>query len=197
MKIILIPFVFITFLGYSQTLDIELENLKKQDEKHKKQWNQFFDKIKEYPDYCFNEKERDFLCDFTFEVTKGGFETIKEWVAITFKDYNAVVNYSNEQTGKMILKPHNSFSSWVYFKSFGTQKTLTEFSSSHTMIIELVNNKVRVQFRDFRVSDYPLMKYFPLSSYDDALQMQTYYELSNKIFEDIDDTFERLKKFLE
>lgn len=194
--------LFLSFNGLSQTLEIENRHLNSFEGKEFKQkqveWLKFLDEIKKYPDLCWDDKEEEFICAFTIPLNgTNTFEMVKEWVALTYKDYNSVLNYSNEKTGKIILKPVFKFTEGVFFKSFGTQKVMTDFVCSETIIISIKDTELSMLFKDLELGSYPLKQFFPLTAYNKSIEMLTYHNVANRIMSDIDDTYLSLKKHLE
>jgi hypothetical protein len=156
--LLIVSFLIASFC-YSQTPEIEKENMVKMYESGKvnleeyqelvKQWHELLADVGEYPKLPFNESlgiiRFEFVNQYSFnkEVI---FKRIKEWGAITFGALNSVLHYEDFESGKIILKGYFDIPYVADVKMwFRENEVVSSSKCYHTYIFTIKDNKLKVQ----------------------------------------------------
>lgn len=161
-KLLLIPLLlFAHLLTYSQTEQMEVDNLKRQFENREfdqlgylergKKWNALKDEIGGYPELPYDTATGSLRYEFINRAEDAGkeviFKRILEYSAIKFGSLSAVLHYKDIERGKIILKGIFDITFKRDYRNFwGTEKMETvERNMYSTFIFTVKEGKFKVE----------------------------------------------------
>ncbi|MEI7677291.1 MAG: DUF4468 domain-containing protein [Bacteroidales bacterium] len=161
---------FLTISASSQTYNLETENMTRRytsgefsSEDYKmygKDWAELIKSMNGYPSLPYNEetKEIDFKWIKSFDKLekKTIYDRIMEWSAVSFGSLSSVLNYSNLENGKILMK------GWfeVYYKIdiqtfFSSKKeSANSVKCFFTYVFTIKDNKLKVEVIDINYKYY-------------------------------------------
>lgn len=180
MKNLILIFCIIPALAFTQTEQLEKENLTKMfqagefDEYGFKtratEWGNLLQDFGGYPELPYNPETEtiQFINSFEFpSISKEViFSRVLEWAAINFGSLNEVLHYKDLQSGKIILKGNFQIKFRRDYKNFWgkTKESITEKKCFQTYIFTVVDSKMKVEITDLKY-EYKVYGYYINNQY--------------------------------